>query len=94
MRKTKLAFPSESLREKLERIVRQCDETIAECSAKYHKQRDSIHFSNLSRTGLHTGLNNDGEFDLDRLIQDLQSIRDRVQESLTPLAKKGSAPAS
>ena len=89
MRKTKLAFPSESLREKLERIIRQCDETIAECSAKYHRQQDSIHLSNLNGPGL-----NDGEFDLDRLIQDLQSIRDRVQESLTPLAKKGSAPAS
>jgi hypothetical protein len=89
MRKTKLAFPSESLRDKLERIVRHCDETIAECNAKYHKQQDSIHLSDLNGPGL----NNDGEFDLDRLIQDLQSIRDRVQESLKPLPKKRSAPA-
>ena len=92
MRKTKLAFPSESVREKLERIIRQCDETIAECSAKYHRQQDSIHLSNLNGPGLN--LNNGGEFDLDRLIQDLQSIRDRVQESLKPFPKKRSAPAS
>ena len=90
MRKTKLAFPSESVREKLERIIRQCDETIAECSAKYHRQQDSIHLSNLNGPGL----NNEGEFDLDRLIRDLQSIRDRVQESLKPFPKKRSVSAS